>query len=544
MVFVKYWPVPDSHSKIVPASGSQGAFWEDRGDRYHCGVDIYAREGSNVLSIEDGKVLDVGIFTSRDRIPYWNTTSYILIENVSGLLCKYAELGDVMVNVGESVRAGQLIGHVGLVLDSDKIVQSSPLYIQKLKTKGNNSMLHFELFGGILMETTDYLGGNWFGKTKPENLHDPTDYLMSLLEMKNYRVFISYSHEDEDLAMKIVDIMENIGLSIIWDKKFSFGRGFQEQIKNFIAHAHVFLPIITKSSSEKGWVHQEIGYAMALNVPVLPVARGTLPGEMIRELHAVQFDDPEELKYKLSTEIIHRLVCSYQDTPLAMFQCAELNEDRAIMMIKYANDVLQLGEHGFVRQKGGLTSFHIPDKIIRHPIWMQRTGEKHQKSEFYNRCVRKERLALEEHARIMGCRLIINPYLLYEMYGDDARKSRLESLIEFLESMPDDKVQVAINRNMVNENITIVGDWFAAESVSAFPGRGYRQTIFTRHAPNILEKIGLFDLEFNELIRNLKWTAELSKSAAINTINGILIDLKEKKARVNVDNVDVIDKHT
>ncbi len=179
---MKYWPVPNSYSKIIGASDSQGAFWEDRGDRYHCGVDIYAREGSNVLSIEDGKVVDIGIFTSKDKIPYWNTTSYILIENGNGLLCKYAELGDVVVNVGESVRAGQLIGHIGLVLDSDKITQNSPLYIQKLKKKGNQSMLHFELYRSIPTEITDYLGGNWFGKTKPENLLDPTDYLRSLLD--------------------------------------------------------------------------------------------------------------------------------------------------------------------------------------------------------------------------------------------------------------------------------------------------------------------------------------------------------------------------
>ena len=65
---LKYWPVPNSHSKIVPTAGSPGSFWEDRGDRHHSGIDIYAPEGSNVLSIEDGKVIDIGIFTSPDRV--------------------------------------------------------------------------------------------------------------------------------------------------------------------------------------------------------------------------------------------------------------------------------------------------------------------------------------------------------------------------------------------------------------------------------------------------------------------------------------------
>ncbi len=357
--------------------------------------------------------------------------------------------------------------------------------------------------------------------------------------MKSYRVFISYSHEDVELVQKIVEVIKNNGLTPMWDKDFLFGHGFQDQIKTFIANAHVFLPIITESSSERGWVHQEIGYAMALNVPVLPVTMGTLPGEMIRELHAIQLKDLDELNDKLSRKIFDNLVNSYQEAPLALFQCAELAEDRAIMMTRYANDVLQLkhvlqlGAYGCVRQKGALSSFHIPKEVTTHPIWKQRYDKKHQRSEFYHRHLRKERLALEEHAQVKGCRLIINPYLTYKMYGTEARIARLETLAEFLESMPDDKVQVAINRRMLNENLTIVGDWFAAESVSASLGRGYRQTIFTRHAPSICSRIELFDQEFKELIQELGWTAETSREKAINTIEEIITELKNKsQARV------------
>jgi murein DD-endopeptidase MepM/ murein hydrolase activator NlpD len=66
---MKYWPVLNNYSKIIPTSGS-GSFWEDRGDRHHYGVDIYAPDNSDVLSIEDGKIIDIGIFTSLDKIPY------------------------------------------------------------------------------------------------------------------------------------------------------------------------------------------------------------------------------------------------------------------------------------------------------------------------------------------------------------------------------------------------------------------------------------------------------------------------------------------
>lgn len=183
---MKYWPVPHSHSKTIPVAGRQGSFWEDRGDRRHCGIDIYAPAGSDVLSIEDGEIVDTGVFTSPDMVPYWNITSYVMIRNRKGSVCRYAELGDVVVFTGEPVKAGQLIGHVGTVLNPYRITEDSPPYIRKISGQGNHSMLHFELYKShytdtILTGTINYSGGNWFGGEGPENLLDPTDYLLSIL---------------------------------------------------------------------------------------------------------------------------------------------------------------------------------------------------------------------------------------------------------------------------------------------------------------------------------------------------------------------------
>ena len=346
-------------------------------------------------------------------------------------------------------------------------------------------------------------------------------------EEDTYRVFISYSHEDLELVLRIVEVLDNNRLTPMWDKNFSYGTGFHEQIKTFIAHAHVFLPVITEASSRRGWVHQEIGYAMALNVPVLPVTLGTLPGEMIRELHAVQLsEDLGDVEVQLSKEVFDNLVNRHSEPSRSLFHSAELAEDRAIMMAEYANNVIRLGAYGCVRQKGALSSFHIPNKVITHPIWKQRYGEI-SRSPFHCRCQRDERIELEKHARVNGCRLIIDPYFTYEQYGSEAKIVRLESLIEFLESMPDGKVEVAINNKMhQEESLTLVGDWFAAESVSATIGLGYRQTIFTCHAPSMWSRIELFDQEHNELKQSMGWTAESSKLAVINIIKEIIADIK------------------
>lgn len=178
---MKCWPVPKSYSKTLPEDSSSGAFWEDRGDRRHCGVDIYAPEGSPVLAVESGDILDVGLFTSPEIAPYWNKTYYILIRHQNGFIGKYAELGAFLVKKGEFVKAGQVIGHVGSVLNSDKIDNRSPLYIQKLKQQGHPSMLHFELYRGRSDGLTYYFGGNILSRSRPDYLVDPTDYLKNLV---------------------------------------------------------------------------------------------------------------------------------------------------------------------------------------------------------------------------------------------------------------------------------------------------------------------------------------------------------------------------
>jgi murein DD-endopeptidase MepM/ murein hydrolase activator NlpD len=174
---MKFWPVPESYSRSLPESGSPGSFWENRDDRHHCGVDIYAPKGSAVRTVEGGEVMEVGQFTSPEILPYWNRTYYILIKHHDGIVSRYAELEKVHVKIGDKVRAGQAIAQVGSVLNPEKITDASPPYIRRLRENGNQSMLHFEIYKGMPTTAEDYLGGNSFQSEKPESLLDATSYL-------------------------------------------------------------------------------------------------------------------------------------------------------------------------------------------------------------------------------------------------------------------------------------------------------------------------------------------------------------------------------
>ncbi len=205
---MKYWPVPASKSKKIPTNGLGGSFLEDRGDRFHCGVDIYAKEGDSILAIESCEVIETGIFTSPEKVKYWNKTYYIIVkvlprndhcqvpeeeddetyefqENIKPLILTtvYAELGKIFVKKGDIITAGKQIATVGKVLNNDLIDENSPKYIQKIKAGNNSEMLHFEMYNGDVefLGNNNYLGGNWFknkeNKEIPTNLLNPTEYL-------------------------------------------------------------------------------------------------------------------------------------------------------------------------------------------------------------------------------------------------------------------------------------------------------------------------------------------------------------------------------
>ncbi len=354
--------------------------------------------------------------------------------------------------------------------------------------------------------------------------------------MASLRVFISYAHDDKALAGRIAAHLEVQDMMSLWDKNFSYGHGFLEEIKVFISYAHVFLPIITEASSGRGWVHQEIGYAMAMNVPVLPVTVGKLPPGMLQGLHAICLDNADaDIRDLLQPSVIRGALSGQDDFKLALYRCADEAEERAEMMRAYADEIRQIGYEGTVRQNGGLSSFHIPDRAPTNRVFRDRYGGK-GKGVFHARLQREERRALERHAHAKGCRLIVYPELDYREWGPKARIVRLKCLLEFLHSMPDDKVEIAHGPCLneadgsspgQGENVTIVGDWFSAVSISGQFSRGFRQTIFTRHAPTVGIQVERFDETFDEAFKARPWPkAPSSRLGAIAFLEELVSQLE------------------
>jgi hypothetical protein len=343
------------------------------------------------------------------------------------------------------------------------------------------------------------------------------------------RVFISYSHKDRALVQELLPVLAKCNVDVIWDENLIAGYGFHDQIKDSIANAHVFMPIITKESSERGWVHQEIGYAMALNIPVLPVTTENLdPSGMLQMVHAVKINDevkdPGQLLNRFTFE---KLLSSPGNAPI--FMCAHLPEERTRMIIEYANKISGMNRFGVVRQKGGLSSFHIPNDCIIRSVWEKRYHPD-GKGEYHKRLQRKERLALEKHATEKGYKIIISPDYATDKRSKISAAARVSTLIAFLQANKHETSIVAIqSKKTPTQSLTIVGDWFLAESVSFKPNDGFTNTFFTRDAAEIARRTEDFDCELTDILQQKGWTEKTSREKAIEYLKAILEDIKMRK---------------
>src|SRR5262249_1931475 len=162
--------------------------------------------------------------------------------------------------------------------------------------------------------------------------------------------------------------------------------------------SHLFLPFITATSAERPWLHQEIGFAMALGKPVLPVTLGAVPVGLINGIQALQLrEDLSDAAAKLSAELFRRFFESMPKRP-ATYECTEDNTRRAMLLDRYAESVWAIWKHGQVRQIISLSTFHLPDRGPTDPVWRTYfTGTPNDTLLF--EALGGERGALQKHAR-------------------------------------------------------------------------------------------------------------------------------------------------
>lgn len=98
------WPIdPNAYYYI---SSEQGWRILDGIDDNHLGIDIACAAGTDILAANSGTVL-----VSEN---HWSYGNYVLIDHGGGISTLYAHMSECLVQAGDTVSAGQLVGHCGL----------------------------------------------------------------------------------------------------------------------------------------------------------------------------------------------------------------------------------------------------------------------------------------------------------------------------------------------------------------------------------------------------------------------------------------------
>lgn len=337
--------------------------------------------------------------------------------------------------------------------------------------------------------------------------------------MYRFRVFISYSRKDLEIVERIDAVLRDMDLVPVWDRTIKPGAAFADEIKSKIATAHLLIPILTPRTQESPWVHQEIGFAIGIDVPVLPVTIGSLPGEMLSGIQALRVkEDFSDLSSKLRAIDFQSLVIPHRYEPElerlgVSSQVAASPEERAKTLVNLAQT---MPESGRVRLRGIFSSFSLPKADPQDPAW-NAVDSRRRMSESYRWWLRKEREILESHARQSGCSMLLH---IFSTSPADApiQRSRIRLLIEFLTSMPERMVRVAITREEMYDSLILVGDWFGARASPPRDGSDYRQTFFCRHAPTVLNWMCDLDQKIDETLAGSGVPLKRSRAAALEQL--------------------------
>ncbi len=121
------------------------------------------------------------------------------------------------------------------------------------------------------------------------------------------RVFISHSVKNYDIAKKLKDHLKRYNLScFVAHKDIEPAKQWQQEIKKALNSMEIMFCLITENSCKSLWVNQEIGFALARNIPIIPIKLGNYdPKGFISEIQAMSLDVK---KLESNTSDIIRLI--------------------------------------------------------------------------------------------------------------------------------------------------------------------------------------------------------------------------------------------
>lgn len=123
-------------------------------------------------------------------------------------------------------------------------------------------------------------------------------------------VFLSYASSDRDTAEKLAKLLQELGLSVFWDREISPGHLFDEVIEDRLQAAAAIVVLWSESAIGSRWVRAEAEEGAARNVLIPALIDDVKPPLAFRQIQAINLT---QSKISLGDSEISRLLKAVGD---------------------------------------------------------------------------------------------------------------------------------------------------------------------------------------------------------------------------------------
>lgn len=125
----------------------------------------------------------------------------------------------------------------------------------------------------------------------------------------SYKIFISASSKDLDLARDLAKRLDKSGLKVVMPKPAESANGeyIKARIREVLQTVSEVIVILTQNSVNNQWVMFEIGYATSSGVHVTPIIQGIEPRELpeiIKQMDYVKYANLDQYISKLQRRVV------------------------------------------------------------------------------------------------------------------------------------------------------------------------------------------------------------------------------------------------
>ena len=179
------------------------------------------------------------------------------------------------------IESDELVGRILMgLLDSSGFLERDSVELRK-------SRMILDKLSGMSIEESHLISLQY--RSQEEEMMSDERRLEQLWGPGAIRVFISHTSKFKNDAMAIKDELEVFGIaSFVAHHDIDPSEEWQEEIVRALSSMNMFVALLTDGFKESLWTDQEVGFALARKVPVLPVDRGLTPYGFIGRYQALK----------------------------------------------------------------------------------------------------------------------------------------------------------------------------------------------------------------------------------------------------------------